>query len=223
MSLLRGAGLLAAGLLLAGCATRQAAPALPADPAVTRAEAARRAAIADWSIQGRVALSDGRQGGSGRIEWSQSGDAYRISLAAPVTRQGWRLHGDARWARLEGLEGGPREGADAEALLLSATRWRIPVQAMTAWVRGIAADSVVYGDARVVPGASGLPATIEQAGWQVDYRDWHDGEDGRPALPRRIEARQGEAKVRLIVDAWRTSPDPPDPASSGDSPRPQEG
>ncbi|MFB5205207.1 lipoprotein insertase outer membrane protein LolB, partial [Stenotrophomonas sp. 3diitr2024] len=40
------------------------------------------------------------------------------------------------------------------------------------------------------------------AGWQVQYLDWYPADAGRPALPRRIEASNGDAKVRLLVDEW---------------------
>ena len=47
--------------------------------------------------------------------------------------------------------------------------------------------------------APGLPALIVQQGWQVEYREWDDAD---PARPRRVFARQGEATVRLVVEAW---------------------
>ena len=65
-------------------------------------------------IEATVALAKGREGGSGRIEWRQQGGGYRVTLSAPVTRQSWSLlgHADGR-ARIDGLEGGPREGKEA--------------------------------------------------------------------------------------------------------------
>ena len=41
-----------------------------------------------WALTGRVALSNGKDGGSGRITWSQAAGEARIELTAPVTRQG---------------------------------------------------------------------------------------------------------------------------------------
>jgi len=202
------AALLAASLLAACVSSPVRRPAPTVDDALARHEAARRAALADWSLSGRVAIANGRQGGSGRIDWTQHGDRYRISLAAPVTRQSWRLDGDAASARLEGIEGGPRESADAEALLREATGWSIPVRALVDWVRGIAAPPTALGEARIDYAANGLPSSVEQAGWRIDYRDWYEAGIGQPALPKRIEARRGESKVRLIVDGWTTAAQP---------------
>ena len=64
-----------------------------------------------------------------------------MALSAPVTRQSWRLVDDGHQgeARLEGLPGGPRGGADAEALLTEATGWRVPVNFLPDWVLGLPA------------------------------------------------------------------------------------
>lgn len=203
--------LLAAGLALSACTsvgTQKAPPpdvAYTVSPAAERAEAARVQALRaqpDWEFQGRVAVSKGRNGGSGRIDWSQQGDAYQVQLSAPVTRQSWRLHGDAGGGagRLEGLEGGPREGSDAHVLLLDATGWDIPVNQLPDWTRGLVlAGSDESGLQRDV---DGRPRRLQQAGWDVQYLEWYPAGEGRQALPRRIEASSGDARVRLVIDQW---------------------
>lgn len=190
----------------AGPAVRGPAPPALSPAAVEVAQAARESALreqADWSLSGRIALSNGRNGGSGRIEWRQNGARYEVALSAPVTRQSWRLSGDAAGARLEGLEGGTRRGPDAAALLREATGWEIPVAALSDWVRGLRAQG--QGPAELRYGADGRPARIEQGGWSIDYR-WPAAEgSGRPSLPSRLDAVRGEAKVKLIVDEWQQS------------------
>src|SRR5690606_18277653 len=96
--------------LLAGCATRPPAPVvLPAldTAALARAEALQDeraralAAGVDWDFTGRASITRGDKGGSGRIEWRQRGEAFEVALAAPVTRQGWRLAVDGDGARID--------------------------------------------------------------------------------------------------------------------------
>jgi len=168
------------------------------------AEQARQAALRaapDWTFQGRAAISKGRNGGNGRIDWQQRGQAYEVSLAAPVTRQSWRLSGAAgQVVRLDGLEGGPRTGDDAGQVLLQATGWEIPVEQLGQWVRGLPSDAGT--PEHLGFDAEGRPRVLRQQGWQIDYLDWYPAEAGKPSLPRRIEAVSGDAKVRLIVDAW---------------------
>ncbi|MBW3549514.1 MAG: lipoprotein insertase outer membrane protein LolB [Proteobacteria bacterium] len=195
-------------VLLSACAGRPLRPDLT-QAQVAAAEAAQRAreqalrTDAAWSLTGRVAVSNQGRGGSGRIEWSQAGPRYRVALSAPVTRQGWQLSGDAAGAVLEGIEGGPRRGADARLLLLEATGWDIPVQALSEWVRGARAEAL--GPARIQYGAGGLPWRIEQGGWRIEF-EWPQRDGGAPAdetlRPTRLDAIRGEARVKLIIDQW---------------------
>ena len=150
-----------------------------------------------------MAVSQGRKGGSGRVDWKQQGRQYTVELSAPITRQSWRLSGDTHYeaGTLEGMEGGPRHGEDAEALLQEATGWAIPVNLLPDWVRGLPVRDTSES-AQVTYAADGRPQSLQQLGWTDEYRDWHPALEGRPALPRRIEARNGEAQVKLLVDRW---------------------
>lgn len=200
--------IVALALLLAACTAAPVRPDLtPAQVAAAEAAQAQREqalrAQQDWSLVGRIAVSNRGKGGSGRIDWSQDGPHYRVALSAPVTRQGWRLSGDAGHALLEGLEGGPRRGPDARRLLLRATGWDIPVMALSEWVRGARAPAL--GPARITYGANGLPWSIEQGGWLIEY-EWPELDPTAPTpglqLPSRLDATRGEATVKLLVDEW---------------------
>jgi len=162
-------------------------------------QAAREAALQaspDWSFTGRVAIDSGGQAGNARIDWVQRGDDFDIKLSAPVTRQSWRLVRQSGRARLEGLEGGVREGGSAEALLAEATGWRIPVDALADWVRGARTGGGMGG---LEFGPNGLPSALVQKGWTVEYRQWGDGQ---PPLPTRLFARREQASVRLAIERW---------------------
>ena len=202
---------IAAAALLTACVTQPVRQALP--PVQSAAAEARQIAREDalqrqpaWSLQGRIAVSNGRNGGSGRIDWIQQGRQYDVSLSAPVTRQSWRLVGDASAARLEGLEGGTREGPDAAMLLRDATGWDIPVMALADWVRGVRAPG--GGTANATYGLDGRLLRLEQGGWSIDYHWPLPGSDiavnALQTLPARLDARRGAASVRLIVDQWAT-------------------
>lgn len=199
--------MLAALVLLGGCATPRlgappgAASAVDAPDAIATfaAQSAREAQLAtqgDWRLEGRVAFASGADGASAGIRWTQRGDAFDIELAAPVTGRTWRLRGGADGAVLEGVDGGPRTGADAEALLFEATGWRLPVRHLPAWVRGARGGGPAQA---LVVDAAGRPVAFEQSGWRLVYRDWWPGE---PALPRRVFASTEGASVRLVVGTW---------------------
>lgn len=197
---------------LSACATRPPTAMLPPgqDAAAEIAQQARESALREqdrWSLAGRIAVSTDGKGGSGRIDWRQDGPSYEVALSAPVTRQGWRLSGDAAGALLEGLDGGPRRGPDAALLLRGATGWDIPITALAQWVRGARAEEM--GPAQVAYGLDGRLSRLEQGGWTIGYvwpdpaPDETDGANAdTPVLPARIEARRDQARVRLVVDEW---------------------
>ncbi|MCF7221860.1 lipoprotein insertase outer membrane protein LolB [Marilutibacter chinensis] len=207
---IRGAILVAMVALLAACAgmpkAQRGLP--PAERAVAEAHQQAREdalrAVTDWSLSGRVAVSMAGQGGSGRLEWRQQGDRFDIQLSAPVTRQSWRLAVGPDGARLDGVEGGPWTGRDADLLLYEATGWYLPVSALADWARGLRATA--GGPAGEVYAADGRLAVLEQDGWHIEYA-WPEAADGVD-LPRRIDARSDgvdgrQARVRLVVDQWQ--------------------
>jgi outer membrane lipoprotein LolB len=191
--------LAASVLLLAACrppaiSQRDVVP-LDGEPA-QRARELALVAAPDWSFDARVAVAQGGQGGSARMTWVQRGEAFDITLAAPITGQRWRLYGGPGGATLDGLPAGPQSGADPEALLFAATGWRLPVRDLPQWLRGARGS----GPADLRWDGEGRPQRLAQAGWVVEYRDWHAG---ALPLPRRVFATQGDASVRLVIEAWR--------------------
>jgi outer membrane lipoprotein LolB len=184
-------------LLLAACAPQRAMRA--PDGALLAAQEAREARLAAddaWTLHGRLAVSDGSDGGSGQLRWEHTPRRTVFDLRAPVSRQTWRLTAEPDAVRIDGLEGGPRHGRDAEALLRDEIGWNLPLANLGPWVRGMRGE----GRARIEFDRDGLPALIEQAGWRIEYRGWHRG-DG-PALPSRVFASRGEQRVRLAIQRW---------------------
>ncbi len=188
-------------LVLGACATVPTPTASSGDPLADQvrreAELGQRR---NWRLVGKIAVSDGRESGSGRLEWVQEGDDFRITLNAPVSRRSWRLSGAPGQARLEGFEGGPFEGDSAEQLLAEHLGWVVPLGDLAAWARGMRAA----GEARIRFSANGLPEVIDQHGWQIEYRQFDTASE--PALPSRVFASRGDRRVRLVVEGWSFDP-----------------
>ncbi len=198
--------------LLSACVTQ--APRAPLPPgerdAALASQVARETVLTahpQWNLEGRVGLSNGQRGGSGRIEWQQDHAAYVVALSAPITRQSWRIIGNAASARLEGLKGGPVTGHDAGVLLRETTGWDIPVTALSSWVRGARAPQ--SGPARLQFNINGRLVRMQQGGWTLDYDDWQQDASLGIELPCRINATRDQAKVRLVIDTWGLGPAAP--------------
>ena len=167
--------------------------------AASAAEAASAAAGHGWTMQGRAAISTGKQAGNTRVEWTQpAGDRYSVTLSAPITRQSWRLDVAPGQATITGLEGGPRTGPDAALLLREATGWDIPVASMRHWLRGIPAPESEPSQYRF--DAAHRLVGLDQDGWRIDFTR------GK-RLPTGIDARRGDSRVRLVIDQWTDDAD----------------
>ena len=188
-------------VLLAACATQPVRAPL-ADDAASELQQQREAALApdrDWELQGRVAVSGGREGGSASIQWRQQGQDFDVWLRAPVTRQSWRLQRQGTDVRLEGLKGGPRQGSDAEMLLFEATGWTIPIDALASWVRGLRAHPQQATGLHY--SADGHLLGFVEDGWTIRYELWGQGSPLQ-SMPMRLSAERGPSRVKLVVDAW---------------------
>jgi outer membrane lipoprotein LolB len=183
---------------LAACAPVQVRG--PGTAAQLAAQAARERLLGaqqNWSITGRFAASDGHHGGSGSLEWLQTGDAYQFTLRAPITGKTLQLDGGPDGAVLRGVGKQVLAGADAGAVLNEEFGWDVPVADLAWWVRGLRAPG---RPARLTFGADGLPATLDQDGWHVDYRAWYA--ERTPPLPRTVYASRDPFTVRVLVEHW---------------------
>ncbi|MBS0381847.1 MAG: outer membrane lipoprotein LolB [Proteobacteria bacterium] len=151
----------------------------------------------DWGLTGRFAASDGRDGGSGSLEWQQDGQSYRFILRAPITGKSVQLDGGPDGAVLTGAGKVPVTGADASQVMRSEFGWDVPVADLAWWVRGLRAPG---RPAILTFGSNGLPATLDQDGWHVDYRDWYA--ERNPPLPRKVYASRDPFSVRVLVEQW---------------------
>lgn len=194
----------AARLLLMACVLGLAACAplrLREDDATLTAQRARETAVLAqmrWQLSGRIAVSNGDDGGNADVEWSQDGERYDLRLRAPVTGKNWRLHGDARSATLEGVRNETLTGSNAAELLAREANWQLPVSELEYWVRGLRAPGA---KAELVFDEAQRPARLLQSGWTIEYREYFGDRD--PALPRKVFATKGKHRVRLFIEDWQ--------------------
>lgn len=188
-------------VLLAACASAPRVR-IQSDASLLQAQASReqRLAGADhWTLQGRLGVSNGSDGGSGSFSWTQDGDRYDFELRGPaISGANFRLSGGPDGALLEGLKGGPLRGPDAEVLMQRALGWKVPLRDLRAWVLGLRADS---GPVELSFGEDRLPLLLKQDGWTVDYREWDASR--KPPLPKKVYAAKAPYKVKLSIESWQ--------------------
>jgi len=188
-----------APLLLAACVPQQVVR-NKGDAAALAQQEAREQQLAHtdhWTLQGKLGVSNGKDAGSGGFTWTQEGDRYEFIFRAPISGKSYRLTGGPDGAELDGVDGGPQRGPDAEALMYRSLRWEVPLDELRAWVLGVRAQGahaeLSFGDDR-------LPSVLQQDGWTVTYPLWDTTH--QPPLPAKVFAEKPPYKVKLAIESW---------------------
>ena len=188
--------------LLAACATHAPRPATSAGAILAgeRLQSERESALferAQFGLSGRIAVSDGHDGGSGRFEWEQRGTAFSLHFHAPIGAQSWRLEVQPGQALLIESNGAVRVADSADELLQRELGWHLPAAALRYWVLGMRAPEAA---SELEFAADCTLTLLRQNGWEIRYLDFDRSQV--PALPRKLYASSGEHQVRIAVRRW---------------------
>ena len=185
-------------LLLAGCA----GPAVVPVPSPERTWGERQVALAglsDWSLAGRLGISDGDEAWQLKLFWRQRPGGFHIDLAGPFGAGAVQLQGDAQGVVLRDGEGHRWQAQDAQQLLWQHTGILMPVDGLAWWIRGLPRPR--QDRRRLVLDAAGRLAELTENGWRIRFLEYM-AVDGLE-LPRHLLIRRDEVEVRVVVDRWR--------------------
>jgi len=189
------------GAHIAACVTRPTRPLSDAQNARGQDRLDQREAqlreVNAFRLRGRIAISDGKDSGSGRFEWDQRSAGFTLNFTAPVTGQNWRLESQPGQAVLIESNGAVRVAEDAQSLLARELNWQLPTAAMRYWVLGSRAPG---SESSVEFNSEGQLSVLRQNGWEIRYPAFDVNQD--PPLPTKVFARSGEHQVRISVRNW---------------------
>jgi outer membrane lipoprotein LolB len=186
-------------LALAGCsATRPLSP-VEADRArlyESRYQSLNQ--VEEWALEGRLAVNDGEEGGSGHLNWLSRAGFSRMDFYGALGRGAWQLSADADGVLLEMASGETYRADDINELVRRQLGWDIPVDALEWWVRGL----VSPGDweARELD-EEGRLVMLEQHGWTIEFASYR--QIGGISMPRKMNAKQQTHQVKLAIRNWR--------------------
>lgn len=192
---LRVPALLLAALLLASCAN-QATRDLPESESVTRPALT---VPTHWQLSGKIALSNGQDSGSGRLEWQQENDYFNMSLRSPISGQSWQLLGNADGCSLEGFKPEPVLARTPEELVRRELHWELPVGSLKGWLFGQVNDG-----AKTRYDEAGHLLEQTDQGWTITYRNWREQQG--LWLPGKVFAKKKPYQVCLAIASWNVDP-----------------
>jgi outer membrane lipoprotein LolB len=154
-----------------------------------------------FSFSGRIAVHEPERSTSGGIRWQHVAARDEILLTSPLGQGVAQIVRDADGATLRTADDNLYRGKDAEDLAWGITGWRIPVNGLTYWVRGVAGPGISAGEER---DERGRLTSFRQDEWRVEYPAYFDDPDS--GLPRRIVLTRPEFELKLVIDAWDRAP-----------------
>ena len=158
--------------------------------------AGREAVLADqtaWGFTGRVAYSQAGKGGSARIDWRQVGPVSEIRLSGPLAAGSVRLHvEDGRTQVFDAADNVLAEG-EADAVFGQWLSAPLPAADLVSGLRA-------YWPGSPERTAEALSGVAHVSGWDWRYDAWWPGP---AALPKQLEVRAGEARLRVVIEQWR--------------------
>jgi outer membrane lipoprotein LolB len=183
--------------LLTACASQ------PQPPLEQRSWQQHRQAISeqtDWQFSGKVLVKTSAGADSASMSWRQSGADLHIEVAGPagfkqvqLIRQGqqMRIFRDGEWQTM------PATDVALEQL----TGWPLPLDLLPWWVRGIPAPTVKpmtfeLADERL--------ASLQQAGWSIDYTGYQQVDD--LLLPAGLRFSAAGVEGKILFKRWQLAP-----------------
>lgn len=152
---------------------------------------------AEFELAGRIAVRFRDEASSGQIAWRHHGAGDELLITSALGQGVARIVRDGDAVTLTTSE--PREyrATDAESLTEQVLGFRLPLAGLADWVRarlhaGSTAALAQYD-------LDGRLATLEQAGWRIEYLAY--GADGR--LPSRLRLTYPGLELRLAISEWK--------------------
>lgn len=160
--------------------------------------------IQHWELRARLAVRADDQGGQATLVWRRDGLRHGIRLSGPLGRGLLQLTQDENGAQLQDAEQRILRASSAEELLFRYSGWRLPVENLNYWVRGLPMPGVTME--RELDDNGRLKVLLQE-GWEVQYEEYTQVE-GR-ILPRRLRLTnphkatgQPAMEVRLVIERW---------------------
>lgn len=185
-------------LLICSCTTLQ--PLSPANnQTLSWSERAQQlTTISKWTLQGVAGIRTAKNAWTASLFWQQQKSAYQLHLFGPLGMNRIQLAGNAEQVTLSTSSQAPITAQDAQSLLQQQLGWKLPVNHLQYWIRGIPAPDK---KAKLTKDNFNHLLTLQQDGWEINYQQYSniDGID----LPTRLNLTNPQIQLRLVIKQWQ--------------------
>jgi outer membrane lipoprotein LolB len=186
--------------MLAGCRTAPVPVAIPG-PGAGAPWPEQRAALERlerYSLAGKVAVAANGQGFSAALRYEQQTRRANLALDGPLGIGGMRIVLDENHLGVTNSRGQALDGEAARAEIERRLGFELPLDELRWWLLGLPAPGQSDVDAAA---DSGEIRGFVQNGWHVSINTRAPALGF--ALPQRLTAERGGARLKLFVEQWR--------------------
>lgn len=190
-------------LVLTACASG------PLDSPGWQAHRASVERIADWQLDGRLNIRQGRASDTINLHWQQSGRKVSIRLSATLLGLGGvAIEGDDRRVTVQKNGEAPRELPGLDALSREFLDYDFPAAYLLWWVRGLPVPTL---PAEPVLNQDQLLHSLVQTDargqrWMLGFENYE--RVGEVILPRRINLESQGVRLRFLISDWQLQAQP---------------
>ena len=184
-------------ILISACSSTLVLP--PADDvdAAWQYHQGQLAKLESWKMTGRIAVSNESDSWHATLQWIEQPEHYTVNIIAPLGQGGAKIQGNSKRVILRSDEGKIYQASTAEELLVRHTGWRVPLEGMRFWARGLPEPGRPNTQKL---GASGHLAELKQSDWLIEFMRYQ--RINNLVLPGKVFMNTDELKVKIVIDSW---------------------
>ena len=141
-----------------------------------------------------MAINNGENNGSGRIQWQQNKKQLTASFKAPLGQGNWTIKQNKNTAELTSSIHGTSYSENPESLIANELGWFFPWNKIKNWLRGYSSETTQLIKHHT------LPESFEDSGWVITIQQWMPSSIGY--LPKKIKAIKAPYSVKVIIYEW---------------------
>jgi outer membrane lipoprotein LolB len=149
----------------------------------------------NWTIYGRISVINDEENWYAKFIWIQKQKDFQLSFIGPLGETELQVSQMGQKVYLESTSG-IRSGDDLEQLIWQETGWKLPLNSLSYWSKGLSNPNI---KARLKYNKQQI-SDIFQAGWHIQYpkRMLLDS----VLVPKKIIATKEDIKIKLIITQW---------------------
>ncbi len=184
---LRPLGMAWLAIGLVACSSVDVAP----DGSYSRELVSGQVLMDKWSLDGRLALSGGKDSWSANLSWAHESTEDNLKLSGPLGQGATVVRLSGKQVTIDRGGGNVQVSDQPEDFVNQQLGMSVPITALRYWIAGLPEPGQPFVD---------TPSGFHQSDWLIEYKQMQPAA-GR-VLPRKMTVMNGQVKLKLIIERW---------------------